>query len=534
MLKNIKKVTIVGGGSAGWMSACMFIKTFPHWDIQIIESPDYPIVGVGESTLLGIREFLHYLDISLEEQKDMMRYTDASYKMSIKFTDFYDKDSGGYHYPFGEPYVEESKEGLQDWMIRKSLDDSIPVQDFVKTYYPSAALFENNKYCDNKYGILPGYEPHRHCAYHFDATKLGQWLKNNYCLPRGVELISNTVEDILTNDDGIEALILKTGEKVVYDLYVDCTGFKSLLLDKTLQSEFTSFTDLLPNNRAWAVHLPYKDKEKELEGFTNSTAIGHGWCWNIPLWSRIGTGYVYSDKHITPQDAKEEFKEYLMSDKVVIPRSREDVENLNFKDIQMRVGMHKQSFYKNVVAIGLSAGFIEPLESNGLLSVHIFLFKLMKTLLRESVNQFEKDSYNKETYWFFKNFAEFVALHYAFSIRNDTNYWRDITSKTFDETMYDNIKYDTISFSDISHKKHYTSVLDPKAGVTYVSIGMNYLVMDKVTMKTNEFWTLDTYKNDYQNSFIRMDINKKNWQTFAIEQHSLYKYLKDNIHVNGD
>ena len=333
MLKNIKKVTIVGGGSAGWMSACMFIKTFPHWDIQIIESPDYPIVGVGESTLLGIREFLHYLDISLEEQKDMMRYTDASYKMSIKFTDFYDKDSGGYHYPFGEPYVEESKEGLQDWMIRKSLDDSIPVQDFVKTYYPSAALFENNKYCDNKYGILPGYEPHRHCAYHFDATKLGQWLKNNYCLPRGVELISNTVEDILTNDDGIEALILKTGEKVVSDLYVDCTGFKSLLLDKTLQSEFTSFTDLLPNNRAWAVHLPYKDKEKELEGFTNSTAIGHGWCWNIPLWSRIGTGYVYSDKHITPQDAKEEFKEYLMSDKVVIPRSREDVENLNFKDI---------------------------------------------------------------------------------------------------------------------------------------------------------------------------------------------------------
>jgi hypothetical protein len=100
--------------------------------------------------------------------------------------------------------------------------------------------------------------------------------------------------------------------------------------------------------------------------------------------------------------------------------------------------------------------------------------------------------------------------------------------------MYDNIKYDTISFSDISHKKHYTSVLDPKAGVTYVSIGMNYLVMDKVTMKTNEFWTLDTYKNDYQNSFIRMDINKKNWQTFAIEQPSLYKYLKDNIHVNGD
>ena len=104
--------------------------------------------------------------------------------------------------------------------------------------------------------------------------------------------------------------------------------------------------DILPNNRAWATRLPYKDKEKELEPFTNSTAIGNGWVWNIPIWSRLGTGYVYSDKFISPEDAKEEFKQHLMSDKMVIPRSREEVDQLEFKDIPMKVGIYKRTFVK--------------------------------------------------------------------------------------------------------------------------------------------------------------------------------------------
>lgn len=530
MLKNIKKVTIVGGGSAGWMSACMFIKTFPDWDIQIIESPDYPIVGVGESTLLGIREFLSYLDISLEEQKDMMRATDASYKMSIKFTDFYDKDSGGYQYPFGDPYPEYDDATLEAWLIKKGLDDSIPVQDFCATYFPSDALYSTNKFSDNKHGLYPGWDKDRHCAYHFDATKLGQWLKNGYCLPRGVKLIQDTVEEVFTNDDGVDYLLLKSGEKITSDLFVDCTGFKSLLLAQAMESEFTSWEDMLPNNRAWAVHLPYKDKEVELEGFTNSTAIDNGWCWNIPLWSRIGTGYVYSDKFATPEEAKEQFKSYLMSDKMHIPRTREEVDALNYRDIKMRVGMHEKSFVKNVVGIGLSAGFIEPLESNGLLSAHIFLFKLMKQLLRGSVNQYDRDMYNRETYWFFRNFAEFVALHYALSIRDDTPYWKEITNKTFDNRMYSDLVHDTTSFKDLSHRKHYTGVVPNTYGIAYVAVGMNFMVFDRVVMKTNEHWMDENYASKYRVIFEKMEENKKIWQSFAEREPSLYKYLRDNIH----
>lgn len=531
MIKNIKKVTIVGAGSAGWMTASMFIKTFPDWKIEIIESPDYPIVGVGESTLLSIREFFEYLDISQEQQKDMMRYTDASYKLSIKFTDFYDKNSGGFHYPFGSPVL-YSDDAFMDWMVKKSRNPSLPVQDFIHSHFPASHLFENNKFSENKNNAFLNFNPEKHCAYHFDAVKLGQWLKTNYCIPRGVEVITDTVESIETNEDGVESLTLKSGHKIVSDLYVDCTGFKSLLLGKTLKSEFTSYSHLLPNNRAWAVHLPYKEKEKELEGFTNCTAIENGWCWNIPLWSRIGTGYVYSDEFISPDDAKEEFKKYLMSDKVAIPRTREEVDNLNYKDINMRIGMHKQSFYKNVVAIGLSAGFIEPLESNGLLSVHVFLFKLMRCLLRESVTQFDRDGYNHEVYNYFKRFAEFVSLHYALSIRNDTKYWKEITDKIFDSTLYKDELHHVRSYSDISIRKYSSGELETNSGISYISIGMNYIAYDRVMDKCDYFWDEKKKNKDFDKIFFIMEQSKQRWKTESDRAPSLYKYLKQHIHNN--
>ena len=141
-------------------------------------------------------------------------------------------------------------------------------------------------------------------------------------------------------------------------MYIDCTGFKSLLLDKTLKEPFESYADLLPNDSAWATKLNYKNKEKELVSYTNCTAIENGWVWNIPLWSRIGTGYVYSSKFVDDETALKQFKKHL---------NNEDIEAHNIK---MRVGIHNRLWVKNVVAIGLSAGFIEPLESNGLFTVH--------------------------------------------------------------------------------------------------------------------------------------------------------------------
>jgi tryptophan halogenase len=192
--------------------------------------------------------------------------------------------------------------------------------------------------------------PQKHHQF-FKFVKFGKWLKNKYCLPKGVTLIPSTVVEVKTNNSGIDKLILKDFSNVEADLFVDCTGFKSLLIGQELKVPFDSFEDILINNRAWACQVPYKEKEKEIEPFTHCTAIGHGWVWNTPLWSRLGTGYVYSDKFINPEEAKEEFKKYLMSDKMLVPRTADEIEKLSFKDVPMRVGMHKQTFVKNVVAI---------------------------------------------------------------------------------------------------------------------------------------------------------------------------------------
>jgi hypothetical protein len=427
-MKSINTIVIVGGGSAGWMSAATMISAFPEKNITVIESKDVPIVGVGESTLGGIRNWTQFIGL---EEDSFFKTTDASYKLSIKFTDFYKKDAGSFHYPFGNPLGAVDTNPISDWHIKKYFYPDTPTEDFVNCLFPSAALFENNKYSSNRSGEFDNFDPSNDVAYHFDATKFGIWLKDYVCTPRGVNHIIGTVKNIKTNHDGIEKLILESGEEVTADLYIDCTGWKSILLAGALAEPFVSFSDMLPNNKAWATQVPYKDRSIELEGYTNCTARENGWCWNIPLWSRLGTGYVYSDKFVTKEKALEEFKQYLMSDKMIISRSRDEVDSLKFREIDMRVGIHERTFVKNVVAIGLSAGFIEPLESNGLFSVHEFLFKLVDILQRGDISQFDRDMYNISVRDLFTNFAKFVALHYALSHRDDTEYWRTCKNKSF-------------------------------------------------------------------------------------------------------
>jgi tryptophan halogenase len=403
------KIVIVGGGSAGWMSAAILKKSFPSKEIIVIEDKNTPIVGVGESTLSGIKEFIHYLEI---DEENFLKEVDGSYKMAIKFTDFYKKDSGSFYYPFGNPFVDNINDNFTSWMIKKHIYNIEDQNDFVKTFFPSYYLFNNNKFNKNENNEFDNFNPWTDVAYHFDAIKFSLWLKNNYCLPTGVKNEYRKIVDAKVGNDGIEYLIDEKNEKIYADLFVDCTGFQSLLISSFLKEPFESFNDILPNNSAWATKITYKDKEKELVPYTNCTAIANGWVWNIPLWSRMGSGYVFSDKYISDEDALIEFKDYLCSSKLEVTRDAKEIEELEYKKIKMKVGIHKKTFVKNVVAIGLSAGFIEPLESNGLFSVHTFLFHLVKSLQRERVTQWDKDQYNFVTYSMFKNFADFVALHY--------------------------------------------------------------------------------------------------------------------------
>jgi tryptophan halogenase len=528
------KIIIVGGGSSGWMTAATLIRAFPEKEITVIESPDTPIIGVGESTLAFIKRWTRFIGL---DEKEFFPATDASYKLSIKFTDFYKKDYGSFHYPFGDPFTDDNRNPFFDWHIKKYYDSSIEADDMVASLYPSYALIQRNKISTNKHGEFDNFNMEDNSAYHFDAVKFGVWLRDNYCIPRGVKHIQERVKAGPVTDKGI-AWVETASEKHVADLYVDCTGFKSLLLGKELEEPFTSYSNILPNNKAWAVRLPYKDKSRELELFTNCTAIDNGWCWNIPLWSRLGTGYVYSDKFISDNEALEQFKNYLQSDKMRVPRSKKEVESLEFKNIQMRVGIHERTFVKNVVAIGLSAGFIEPLESNGLFTVHEFLFKLVDILHRKEINQFDRDMYNVSVKNQFDSFAKFVSLHYALSHRDDTEYWQEIQSKVFcdyEGDPYSKYAIRTDNYFDIAvrYMEQWGHSVDPSAGIPFISTGLQLNMMNESRIASLEYrWKTDLRKEiETLNTLWKARQDK--WNAAAEREPSYIEYLTNKFYGNG-
>jgi len=511
------KIVIIGGGSAGWMAAATFIKCFPNKDISLIESPDFPIVGVGESTIGGIREWTDLLKLN---DRDFMRHTDASYKLSIRFEDFYKKGDGGFHYPFGRPFIKNNKFGNNDWYFKKLFKPDLPVSDYAESYYPQMALVKQNKISDNMSNKLENFRFYFDTAFHFDATKFGLWLKEHYCLPKGVKYISEDIKTIEQDENGITSL----NKKHKADLYIDCTGFKSMLLSQTLKEPFNSYEHMLPNNKAWATRIPYKNKKKELNTYTNCTALNNGWVWSIPLWSRIGTGYVYSDKYISDEDALVEFKKHL---------NRKDVDELEFKNIKMRVGLHERLFVKNVCAIGLSAGFIEPLESNGLYTVHTFLVHLMKVLNRGNsthISQFDKDTFNITATNLFKNFAEFVALHYALSHRDDTIYWRDAQNKAMN--IEDKGSNRISKFMELITNKSVKKYYPVEEGISCIATGLNYFPFTKEDIYSDGYNCVfgDDLENYVLKNTAHLDEQKKRWNDSVKNEKTIYEYLRDNIY----
>jgi len=491
------------------MTAATLIKTFPNKDITLIESPNIPTMGVGESTIGGIKFWTKYLEI---DDKDFLKHTDGSYKLSIKFTDF-GKKGTSFHYPFGKPFTQGNQAELNDWWFKKFLNPKLDNSDYATCHFPQMALVNNNKIDYNKPQIIP-FDFDKHTAYHFDATKFGLWLRDHYCVPKGVKHIKEDIVSIEKDNNGIKSL----NNKHTADLFIDCTGFKSLLLGKTLKEPFESYSDMLPNNSAWATKIPYENKEEELQPFTNCTALGNGWVWHIPLWSRIGTGYVYSDKYISDEEALDEFKKHLGRD------------NLEFKKLKMRVGIHNRLFVKNVAAIGLSAGFIEPLESNGLFTVHEFLMRLVRTLNRDKISQWDKDNYTYQCKRLFRDFAEFVAMHYAMSQRTDTEYWRDNFNKEWSNDLINLKRNLTNGFVDAAINKDDDYHFPKNDGLHCIAAGMNWPPTDYETISLYQQKTKEELAREWQHPIKKLDMRKKDWNNMIQHLPSLYKFLKNNIY----
>lgn len=518
-MAKIKNIVIVGGGSAGWMTASTIVKQINNVNITVVESPNVPTVGVGESTVGGIRRWMRMIGITDQE---FIKETDASYKLAIKFNNFYEKGNTWY-YPFGSPYIEKNIFNRNDWFIKKSLQPDTPDCDMTDCYYPQMALINQNKISANP--NIPNFKFLDDTALHFDAAKFGVWLRDNICIPNGVNHIIADVTHIDVDNRSVKSLKLSNNNILTADLFVDCTGFNSLLLGEALKEPFISYENLLPNNSAWAARIPYVDKERELQSVTECTAISNGWVWNIPLWSRIGTGYVYSDKYVTAENALDEFKSYLI-------QKGHCVENINFRNIKMRVGRHKKLWVNNVVAVGLSAAFIEPLESTGLVTVYEFAINLCRALRRGAYSQWDIEEYNSSCIEQFNYYAQFVSMHYALSHRDDTAYWKDIASRDYIGQIKEMGQLQTQSLYHLSMlKKAVDWELQPDNGVMCLAAGMNWHPIDNIII--NGF-DKDNSENSIwiQTAINNLNQRKKSWSDAVKNEQSLHDFLYNNFYKN--
>lgn len=493
---KVEKICIVGGGSSGWMTAAALVKCVPNIHVTLVESKDIGVVGVGESTLQYFRGFMEMLGLT---DQDWMKACNATYKTSIGFQNFFYKDERIIHYPFGENELSDKENGFDDIFALSCFHDEFSdAEAFQKYYSNNTALAERNRLFDD---ALPT------TAFHIDAVEFGRWLKNHYCGDK-VEYVEGIVTPI-ADENGIQSVVTDSGYAIQADLYIDCTGFKSVLLEQTLGIKFNQFDNLI-NNRAVAARVPYANKEEELINFTNGYGMDSGWMWEIPLWTRKGMGYVYSDKFITPEEAEKEFRKKIDA----------HPHDLECRHIEFRHGIHEKVWHKNVVAVGLSYGFLEPLESTGLLTTHEVIKHLVTVLQRRNgiVGSVDRDSLNTVCKGVVTGLAGFVSAHYYCSQRNDTPYWKHVT----EEKEYE--------ISDFFLQGNWKTIF---SGLPYIAFGAQVLPLgfDKEAMRLDLINRYGRYIEKDMN--IKRNRWKKRYEDlcrFIDRQPTTYEYLRDGIY----
>lgn len=401
------KIVIVGGGTAGWMAANILAYSFQKTDVTIslIESPDVGIIGVGEGSTPALRNFFDLLNI---KESDWMPACNATYKTGIRFNDWSTvKGYESYFHAFPSTLDQHTQKSFfYNAQLRATgIDLAANPSDF----YLAAKVSEQNKspIANDNFPFEVDY------AYHFDANLLGKYLKK-VAVSSGVNHIVDHVTDVkLSKDNNIEAVTLKNSQQIEGDFFVDCTGFKGVLINKLPDIEFVSYGDELHNDSAIAISTPLE--ANTIGAQTESTALKYGWAWKIPLTNRYGNGYVYSSKYITKKAAEQEFKTHLNMANV-----EQEVRHLSFK-----LGRNNKHWQNNCLAVGLSQGFIEPLEATALLLIQQTVGKFVDAYQQGCLTNKFQDKFNQQINADFDGIKDYIVLHYTLNSRQDTAYWQD-------------------------------------------------------------------------------------------------------------
>ncbi len=412
----MKKVIIVGGGTAGWMTAAYLAKLNSRGkpekiDITLIESKQIGIIGVGEATIPTIREFLSVLEIP---EKEFMRATNATFKQAIRF-DGWIKNPGimendKYYHPFENPLPAGALDSAPFWL--RARESGNMKDDFAYACSLQPALCDQGKAPRRQ--DHPDYNSPLRYAYHMDAALFGEYLCD-YSKKLGVRRIIDTVTEVTRKESGdISTIITQEHGAISGDLFIDCTGFAGLLIEKSLNVPFKDVTHQLFCDKAVTLRLANDMNKGEFNSFTKATAQEAGWIWDIPLRDRRGMGHVFSSAFTTKDLAEQRLRDYAG------PMGKD----AEVRHIDMRIGRRETSWKHNVVAIGLSAGFLEPLESTGLYLIEMGIRFLCDHFPISGCSPSLANEYNRVMGGLFDHITDFVKLHYCLSQRNDTEFWR--------------------------------------------------------------------------------------------------------------
>ena len=410
----MRNITILGGGTAGWMTAAYLSVHNPDVDITVIESDSIPTIGVGEATTPYLMKF--FKDIGVESESEWMPQCNATYKNGVMYEDWDYINSRLWH----SFEVDENK--YETWNLMRE-DEGLGVQDYWTSTMRNGhiAMRDSGKWLADKDGNIPDWHHSKsfngwpqHWAYHLDSALFGEFLKKR---TQTVNRIIADIETVTTNEDGVEKLIDTKGNEYTADLFIDCTGFKRLLVDK-VNTEFTSLKPYLTHDKACVIRYPYTDIENEMKPRTRAKALSSGWCWQIPLYDKISSGYVYTSDYLTEEEAEFEMRNDIGFDKT---------KGCESFIVDIKTGYFPEPWTKNVVPVGLSAGFIEPLESTLLFVVQMAGIRINQVLKGELT----KKSYNEKSTANLSDFLDFISVSYYMSHRQDTKFWKDRKEQAF-------------------------------------------------------------------------------------------------------
>jgi tryptophan 7-halogenase len=401
--RNIRRIVIVGGGTAGWMTAAALSNALQQGcDISLIESEEIGTVGVGEATIPPIKVFNQSLGI---DENEFIKFTQGSFKLGIEFVNW-GKLNHRYFHPFGSYGRQFDVVNLHHyWQDGYQKGQTLSLENYCMAW----AAAKTGRFAppsSDPRNVLSTYE----YAYHFDAGLYAKFLRQ-YSEQRKVKRIEGKVAEVKQAPDSgfVQSVTLENGASYEADLFIDCSGFRGLLIEGALKTGYEDWSHWLPCDSAWAVPCA----TTEFTPYTRSTAHSAGWQWRIPLQHRTGNGHVYSSQYMGDAEACDLLLKNLDSPAIAEPRQ-----------LRFKTGRRLQFWNKNVVAIGLSSGFLEPLESTSIHLIQAGIAKLLALFPDRDFDPMVIEEYNRIAIHEIENIRDFLILHYRLTERDDSEMWR--------------------------------------------------------------------------------------------------------------